>query len=70
MVKIKPNKEAYLMASSGVKISECLFIGDNPRKDLDVPYQMGAKVILFDNSNKNDTKYPKIKEIKKLKNIL
>ncbi len=70
MVKIKPNKEAYLMASEGVKIEECLFIGDSPKKDLDVPYQMGAKVICFDNNYKNNTEYPKIREIRDLKNIL
>ena len=70
MVKIKPNKEAYLMASRGLKMEECLFIGDSPKKDLDGPYQMGAKVIHFDNNYKNNTKYQKIREIKELKNIL
>ena len=70
MVKIKPNKEAYLMVSSGLKMEECLFVGDSPKKDLDVPYQMGAKVIYFDNNYKNDREYPKIREIKELKNIL
>ena len=70
MVKIKPNKEAYLMASNGLKMEDCLFIGDSPKKDLDVPYQMGAKVIHFDNNYKNNTEYPKIREIKELKNIL
>ena len=69
MVKIKPNKEAYLMASEGQKIEECLFIGDSPKKDLDVPYQMGAKVICFNNAD-NNTNYQSIEEIKELKNIL
>ena len=70
IVKIKPHKEAYLLASQGIKIEECLFVGDSARKDLDVPYQMGAKVIHFDNNYQNNNDYPKIRNIKELKNIL
>lgn len=69
-VKIKPNKEAYLMASEGLNIEECLFIGDSSRKDLDVPYKMGAAVIYFDPNGKNDTQYTTILAIKDLRNIL
>lgn len=68
--KIKPNQEPFQKASENQKIEECLFIGDNPKKDLDTPYKMGAQVIFLDKKGKYKTTYQKITEIKELKDIL
>ncbi len=69
-VKIKPNREPFEEASENQKIEECLFIGDNPKKDLDTPYKMGAQVILLDKRGKYKVTYKKITQIKELKDIL
>lgn len=70
MVNKKPNKEAYLMASNNLNMDECVFIGDNPPKDLDIPYEMGARVIFFNTENKYDRDYETINDLKQLKDIL
>lgn len=69
-VKIKPNAEAYKMAMGDKLPSECLFIGDRPDKDLDVPCRMGSKGIYFDYKNKKDYSYKRITNLKELKEIL
>lgn len=69
-VKMKPNKEAFITASKGTDITECLFIGDNPVKDLDVPYSMGARVIFINTKNKYTCNYETINNLKELTEIL
>lgn len=70
--KFKPNKEAFLLASKGVSVKQCIMIGDSKYYDIDGAINVGMKVIQIDYFNKinEETSYPVIKDIKELKKIL
>jgi len=68
IVKMKPNREAFLSACGEYDVSECVMIGDNLNIDIKVPYEMGMNVYYFSN-NIND-KYPTINKIEQLKELL
>lgn len=69
-VKIKPNLESYQAAMEGLKPEECVFIGDRPKLDLDIPYGLGAQGIYFNTNNEKNERYQTIDNIAKLKYIL
>lgn len=68
IVPIKPNKESFLYAIKDRKLDECLMIGDSIRADIKVPYEMGMNVYYL--SLDNNTEYPTINSIERLKEIL
>lgn len=71
MVKLKPNKEAFLKAIGNNKPEECIMIGDNITVDIEGALKVGMNVILVDLNNKhNEEKYKTIKNLVELKNIL
>lgn len=72
MTRIKPHKEAFLLASKGLSLEQCLMVGDSKYYDVDGASQVGMKVIQVDYFNKvnEETSYPVIKDIKELKKLL
>ena len=64
----KPNKEAYDIILKDYQKEDCIFIGDDLDKDIIAPQNIGMQVIW--KTNKESKKYPTIKSINDLKNIL
>lgn len=67
-VMMKPFKESFLSAMGEFKPSECLMIGDNLNVDIKVPFSLGMNVYHLNKNGK--TKYPTIKKISDLKELL
>lgn len=67
-VVMKPMRESYLSAIGNFKPNECVMVGDNLNMDIKIPYELGINVYHL---NKNGiTKYPTIKKISDLKELL
>ena len=68
IIPMKPNKECFMSVIGDLKPEECLMIGDNLEVDIKVPYELGMNVYHL---NKYGTsKYPTIKKIEELKEML
>lgn len=63
----KPNKEGYLEVMGDFKASECVFIGDNIKFDIEMPKSLGINVYYI---GSNDCNYPKISKISDLRRKL
>lgn len=72
MTKLKPHKEAFLLASKDLSLEQCIMVGDSKYYDVDGASKVGMKVIQVDYFNKvnEEMPYPVIKNIKELKKIL
>ena len=68
IVTMKPKKESFLSVIGDLKLDECLMVGDNLEVDIKVPYQMGVNV--YHLNRFGTTKYPTIKKIEELKELL
>ena len=64
---MKPNKESYMSVIGNNKIEECVIVGDNFNMDIKVSYEMGINVYYFIDK---EAKYPGIKKISDLKDVL
>ena len=68
IVPMKPRKESFMSVIGDLKPEECVMIGDNLKVDIEVPYELGFNVYHL---NKFGTsKYPTIRKIKELKEML
>ena len=67
-IPMKPLKEGFDKVCEGLSYDECLMIGDNLEMDIKVPYEMGLNVYYLNKNN--NTKYPSIKNISDLKDVL
>lgn len=67
-VVMKPFKDSFLSACGKYKTSECIMVGDNLNVDIKVPYELGMGVYHLNKNGK--TKYPTIKNISDLKELL
>ena len=64
----KPQEKAFLNACGNYKLSECVMIGDSLKTDIVVPAKMGMNVYYCGTEINN--KYPRIKEIDELEELL
>ena len=64
----KPDIRVYNIILDKYKPEDCISIGDSLKNDIEVPSALGMKVI-WKTDEKSD-KYPTIKELKELQNIL
>ena len=62
---LKPHKEAYEVACKGLKMSECLCVGDSIIKDVTTPLSLGMKALYY-NPSKKETEYKCIYKISDL----
>lgn len=67
-VMMKPLPESYMSAMGSFKPEECLMVGDNLNVDIKVPFELGINVYHLNKNGK--TKYPTIKNISDLKELL
>ena len=67
-VKLKPNIESFEEACKGLKMDECLMIGDSIRCDIEGSINVGMNAILISKNDNNQ--YKTIKEIKELEYLL
>lgn len=67
-VMMKPLPESYMSAIGNFKPEECLMVGDNLNVDIKVPFELGINVYHLNKNGK--TKYPTIKNISDLKELL
>lgn len=67
-VEMKPFKDSFLSACGKYKPSECIMVGDNLNMDIKVPSELGIGVYHLNKNGK--TKYPTIKNISDLKELL
>ena len=65
---IKPQESAFLKACDGYKPEECMMVGDSLNIDIIVPDKLGMKVYYC--GKEDNTKYPRIKEISELEELL
>ena len=65
LVKVKPNKESFLMAMGNFKPSECVSVGDRIRIDIEPADKLGIKTYLLGESDKYNT-IDKISDLKEL----
>lgn len=69
--KIKPNKEAFIMAAGNTPIENCLMIGDNYKTDICGALNAGMHAIFYNRKNEEiDETIPTIKSFSELKNLL
>lgn len=68
ILPFKPNKETFIKACGKFKLEECVMIGDNLLVDIKVPYEMGMNV--YHINKKGTSKYPTIRSIDELKELL
>ncbi len=66
---IKPNKWVFEKACYPYKLNECLIVGDNAKVDIKVPLEIGMQALHL-NLESTESKYPSIKSLDELKNIL
>lgn len=69
---LKPYAQSYSRATTGLKPSDCVMIGDNIVNDVQGALDFGMKAILcsFKNNEPTDFKYVTIQKFRELKNIL
>ncbi len=67
-VVMKPLKDSFLSAIGNFKPNECVIVGDNLNVDIKVPHELGINVYHLNKNGK--TKYPTIKNISDLKELL
>lgn len=67
--KIKPNKEAFLIASEN-KIDECIMVGDSLNSDIKGALNVGMKAIYLNKEESYSKDYITIHNFSKLKEIL
>ena len=68
IIPMKPRKECFMRVIGDLKPEECVMVGDNLKVDIKVPYELGMNVYHL---NKYGTsKYPTIKKIEELKEML
>jgi len=72
MIKLKPNKEAFLKALGNNKPEECIMIGDNLYTDINGAISLGINVIQVDRRNKikEQMNHKVINKIEELMDIL
>ena len=68
IIPMKPRKECFMQVIGDLKPSECVMIGDNLKVDIEVPYEMGMNV--YHINKFGTTKYPTIRKIEDLKEML
>ena len=65
---MKPREESFMSVIGDLKPEECVMIGDNLKVDIEVPYELGFNVYHLNKFGK--TKYPTIRKIEELKEML
>ena len=70
IIPSKPSKSAILDIVNGDNIEDYTFIGDQIEYDLEIPKQLGMKVILFNRTSINQDEYQEVRSIADLKKIL
>ena len=68
IVPMKPRKESFMSVIGNLEPSECVMIGDNLKVDIEVPYELGFNV--YHLNKFGNTKYPTIRKIEELKEML
>lgn len=68
IVPMKPLRESFLSVLGNNRIDECLIVGDNLNIDIKIPYEMGMNV--YHLNNKGTSKYPTIRKVSDLKELL
>lgn len=70
-IKVKPNREAFLVAIGKCRPEECIMIGDNLQIDIDGAISVGLNAIFLNNKNiMVDKKYNTITKLDELMQIL
>lgn len=70
-VKIKPNKEAFIMAAGNIPLDNCLMVGDNYKTDICGALNAGLHVIFYNRKNeKVESNVTSIKSFSELKTLL
>ena len=64
---LKPHKEAYICAKDRFNAKDCVVIGDDLKKDYDVPRELGMNAIFYD---KIDLQGMTIIKVKRMKEII
>lgn len=68
IVPMKPKKESFLSVIDNLETKECVMIGDNLEVDIKIPYELGFNV--YHLNKFGSTKYPTIRKIEDLKEML
>ena len=66
-IPMKPYKEAFIKACGDHNLNECVMVGDSLKSDIEVPYSLGMNAYYLTNK---ESKYPSIKKISDLKELL